>query len=111
MLDFNVIRALIDDDNDVMVALLSSYSDDYGDAAQKIVTLYQSQDWSELYMLSHSLKGTLKILGEESAAHILERIEHDTRDESPPIQEDIDAAKNELSAIQSQVQDYLTIGV
>lgn len=108
MLDFNVIKSLVDDDNDVVVALLTTYLEDFSDAENQIATYYNTQNWSELYMLSHSLKGTLRVIGEESASQILERIEHDTQAGKTPSRQDLDNAEIELSAIQFQVQHYLS---
>ncbi|WP_164675369.1 Hpt domain-containing protein [Vibrio rhodolitus] len=107
MLDFHNIKAMLDGDDDVMVALLSTYLEDYTDSEKKISALNAAQDWHELFLFSHSLKGTLKIIGEDSVTHTLERIEHATRQGMAPEQQDLDQASSELASIQSQVQHYL----
>lgn len=107
MLDFNTIKEMVDDDNDVIVALFTTYLEDYLEAGNKLLNLTDSQDWQALFLYCHSLKGTLKILGEGIASQHLENIEHASRDNHPPEQTDIDAAKQQLDTIQSQMQHYL----
>ncbi len=107
MLDFNTIKAMVDNDQDVIMVLLATYLEDYGDCVDKISTLVESHDWHELFLFSHSLKGTLKIIGEDSVTQRLENIEHAARQNQAPLNEDLEHAKSELAAIQSQIQHYL----
>lgn len=107
MLDFNTIKEMVDDDNDVIVALFSTYLEDYINAGDRVAHLANTQDWPALFLYSHSLKGTLKILGEEIASQHLENIEHTSRDNQIPDQSDIEAAKQQLDTIQSQIEHYL----
>lgn len=107
MLDFNTIKEMVDDDNDVIVALFTTYLEDYMEAGNKLLNLTQAQDWQALFLYCHSLKGTLKILGEEIASQHLENIEHVSRDNQIPEPSDVEAAKQQLDTIQSQMQHYL----
>ncbi|WP_162063925.1 Hpt domain-containing protein [Vibrio taketomensis] len=107
MLNFTTIKTILDDDNDVLFALLSTYIEDFGDVEQKLEALYQAEDWQALFILSHSLKGTLRVLEETDVSPVLEKIEHQSREGEAPELNDVKKALAELASIKSQIEHYL----
>lgn len=55
--------------------ILTAYLDEYAEAETTLRTLFDAQNWGEIYIFSHSLKGLLVDFGEKDTSVILAEIE------------------------------------
>lgn len=111
MIDFEVLRSYMDNDDDIIAAVLMAFLEEHEDGADKIQTLVNDQNWSELFITAHSLKGILASFGEVKAAEKLEVIEGLTRNGDAPNDEDIQFVIQELNVIKGQIKEYLASAV
>jgi HPt (histidine-containing phosphotransfer) domain-containing protein len=81
--------------------------EEHDTSAETIGTLYAVQDWQQLFITAHSLKGILASFGEEQTVVRLEKIESISRSHAAPDKADIEAVVKELHHIKSQISDYL----
>ncbi|MHA7588886.1 Hpt domain-containing protein [Vibrio harveyi] len=108
MINFEVLNTYMDNDVDIIFAVLSTYMEDYEDGLERINQLNAEQNWGDLFLLSHSLKGILSSFGEESAVTALSNIEEHTRDNIAPDSGDLAIVNKELVTINQQITDYLS---
>ncbi len=107
MIDFDVLRSYMDNDEDIIAAVFMAFMEEHENGADKIQSLYNEQNWSELFITAHSLKGILASFGETKAVDKLEAIEGSTRAGDSPQQEDIQFVIQELDVIKNQINEYL----
>ncbi|MGI9949270.1 Hpt domain-containing protein [Vibrio hyugaensis] len=107
MINFEVLNTYMDNDVDIIFAVFSTYMEDYEDGLDRINQLNAEQNWPELFLLSHSLKGILFSFGEEAAVSALGKVEEHTRDNIAPDTADIAIINKELVTINKQINDYL----
>ena len=107
MLNFDALNAYLDNDRDVIFAVLSTYQEDHGDSLQEIEELVQQQDWGKLHFTVHTLKGILASFGEETATVALERVEQNTFNKIAPEAEDLSLIYREMKIINQQVDEVL----
>ncbi|KFA98852.1 Hpt domain-containing protein [Vibrio sp. ER1A] len=111
MIDFEVLRGYMDNDDDIIAAVFMAFIEEHEDGAEKIQTLFNEQNWSELFITAHSLKGILASFGETKAVEKLEAIEGLTRNSDAPNSEDIQFVVQELDVIKGQINEYLASAV
>ncbi|CAH0525620.1 Hpt domain-containing protein [Vibrio hippocampi] len=107
MIDFDILRSYMDNDDDIIEAVFMAFLEEHDDGAEKIQQLYNNKDWSELFITAHSLKGILASFGEAQAVEKLETIEGITRQNGEPNADDIDYVVKEIATIKQQISDYL----
>lgn len=107
MIDFDILRGYMDNDDDIIAAVLMAFMEEHNDGAQKVQQLFDAQDWPELFITAHSLKGILASFGEAQAVEKLETIEGSTRQGSAPNSNDVAYVVSELNTIKQQITDYL----
>ncbi|MDF4991072.1 Hpt domain-containing protein [Vibrio parahaemolyticus] len=100
MINFELLNQYMDNDVDIIIAVFSTYLEDYSDATEQL-------NWPELYLMAHSLKGILEGFGEDIAVVALEKIETSTRNNTAPECEDITIVSSELVTIKKQIFAYL----
>ncbi|MCR9949819.1 Hpt domain-containing protein [Vibrio parahaemolyticus] len=103
MINFELLNQYMDNDVDILIAVFSTYLEDYSDATEQLNKMFVQQNWPELYLMAHSLKG----FGEDIAVVALEKIETNTRNNTAPECEDITIVNNELVTIKKQIFAYL----
>ncbi len=106
MLDFDALNAYLDNDREVIYAVLSTYQEDHGNSLQEIEELVQQQDWSKLHFTVHTLKGILASFGEETATVALERVEQNTFNKLAPQDDDLSVIYSEMKIINQQIILY-----
>ncbi|AYV20250.1 MULTISPECIES: Hpt domain-containing protein [Vibrio] len=111
MIDFEVLRGYMDNDDDIIAAVFMAFMEEHEDGAEKIQALFNEQNWSELFITAHSLKGILASFGETKAVEKLEAIEGSTRNSDAPNSEDIQFVVQELDVIKGQINEYLASAV
>ncbi|MFL0858777.1 Hpt domain-containing protein [Vibrio parahaemolyticus] len=107
MINFELLNQHMDNDVDILIAVFSTYLEDYSDATEQLNKMFVQQNWPELYLMAHSLKGILEGFGEDTAVAALEKIETSTRNNTAPQCEDITIVNNELVTIKKQIFAYL----
>ncbi|USD61609.1 MULTISPECIES: Hpt domain-containing protein [Vibrio] len=107
MIDFDVLRSYMDNDEDIIAAVFMAFMEEHENGAEKIQSLYNEQNWSELFITAHSLKGILASFGEGKAVEKLEAIEGTTRNGEAPQADDIQFVIQELGVIKGQINEYL----
>ena len=108
MINFDALNAYLDNDRDVIFAVLSTYQEDHGDSLQEIEELVQQQDWGKLHFTVHTLKGILASFGEETATVSLERVEQNTFNKIAPEAEDLSLIYREMKIINQQIDEVLS---
>ncbi len=108
MLDFDALNAYLDNDRDVIYAVLSTYQEDHGNSLQEIEELVQQQDWGKLHFTVHTLKGILASFGEETATVALERVEQNTLNKLAPQDDDLSVIYSEMKIINQQIDEVLS---
>ncbi|MCJ2375243.1 Hpt domain-containing protein [Vibrio sp. ZSDZ34] len=106
MINFDVLREYMDNDDEIILAVFQAYIEEHNNSAETIEALYAVQDWPQLFIAAHSLKGILASFGEEETVTRLENIEGMSRDNTAPDKADIDAAIEGLNHINVQINDY-----
>ncbi|MGF1770972.1 Hpt domain-containing protein [Vibrio wakamikoensis] len=107
MIDFDVLRSYMDNDEDIIAAVFMAFMEEHENGADKIQSLYNEQNWSELFITAHSLKGILASFGETKAVVKLEAIETSTRSGDAPQLTDMQFVIQELEVIKNQINEYL----
>ncbi|PMH46578.1 histidine phosphotransferase [Vibrio sp. 10N.286.49.B3] len=107
MINFDILRSYLDNDDDIVEAVLMAYVEEHSESIDKLQLQFSTQNWSELFMTAHSLKGILASFGEDTAVDVLERIEGQTRDSIAPDDSDVAVVVTELGKINKQVDDFL----
>jgi HPt (histidine-containing phosphotransfer) domain-containing protein len=97
----------MDNDEDIIAAVFMAFMEEHENGADKIQSLYNEQNWSELFITAHSLKGILASFGETKAVDKLEAIETATRCGDTPQLADIQFVIQELEVIKNQINEYL----
>ncbi|MCX2757143.1 Hpt domain-containing protein [Vibrio sp. Sgm 22] len=108
MLDFDALNAYLDNDKEVIFAVLSVYQEDHGNSLEEIQNLVKQQDWGKLHFTVHTLKGILASFGEETATVALERVEQNTLNKLAPQDEDLSVIYNEVKIINQQIDEVLS---
>ncbi|HCM0452614.1 TPA: Hpt domain-containing protein, partial [Vibrio parahaemolyticus] len=57
MINFELLNQYMDNDVDIIIAVFSTYLEDYSDATEQLNKMFVQQNWPELYLMAHSLKG------------------------------------------------------
>ncbi len=65
MINFELLNQYMDNDVDIIIAVFSTYLEDYSDATEQLNEMFVQQNWPELYLMAHSLKGILEGFGED----------------------------------------------
>lgn len=107
MLDFDVLYNYLDNDQEVIYAVLSTYQEDHANSLEEIEQLLADQDWTKLHAVVHTLKGILASFGEEVATPHLEQIERATLANQAPEQANITPMFQEVAAINQQIEEAL----
>ncbi|MFA0439837.1 histidine phosphotransferase [Vibrio sp. 10N.286.49.C2] len=107
MIDFDVLRSYMDNDEDIIAAVFMAFMEEHENGAETVLNLYQTQNWSELFITAHSLKGILASFGETKAVDKLEAIEGMTRNNEAPNVEDINLVVAEMQVVKDQINEYL----
>ncbi|ERM57534.1 MULTISPECIES: Hpt domain-containing protein [Vibrio] len=108
MLDFDALNTYLDNDQEVIFAVLSVYQEDHGNSLDEIKELVQQQDWGKLHFTVHTLKGILASFGEETATAALERVEQNTLNKLAPKDEDLSVIYSEVKIINKQIDEALS---
>ncbi|WP_135457761.1 Hpt domain-containing protein [Vibrio echinoideorum] len=108
MLDFDALNAYLDNDQEVIYAVLFVYQEDHGNSLEEIQELVQQQDWGKLHFTVHTLKGILASFGEETATMALERVEQNTLNKLAPQDEDLSVIYTEVKIINQQIEEVLS---
>ncbi|EAQ54920.1 Hpt domain-containing protein [Vibrio sp. 10N.222.54.F12] len=108
MLDIDALNAYLDNDREIIFAVLSVYQEDHGNSLEEIQELVQQQDWGKLHFIVHTLKGILASFGEETATAALERVEQNTSNKLAPQTDDLSVIYSEVKIINQQIDDVLS---
>lgn len=108
MLNFEVLSQYMDNDPEIISAVLMTYMKDYENASTLVQKLQYESNWSELFLVSHNLKSILAGFGEKITVSALERIETQTRLRLPPDDKDMALIIEQLDAINTQIHNYLS---
>ncbi|MBY6196466.1 Hpt domain-containing protein [Vibrio hangzhouensis] len=107
MINFDVLRSYMDDDEDIIQAVFTAFLEEHEDGSDKIQSYYTSQNWSDLFLTAHSLKGILSSFGESDTVARLQSIENATRDGVAPHEDDVQHVIKGLAVIKQQIIEYL----
>ncbi|MBR9787431.1 Hpt domain-containing protein [Vibrio sp. J1-1] len=107
MINFDVLNRVMDNDVDIIIAVFATYLEEHVNGLERINELYANENWPELHLLVHSLKGALESFGEDTAVTALQDIEEDTRNNVAPDESDITIVNRELLTINQQIFAYL----
>ena len=108
MLDIDALNAYLDNDREIIFAVLSVYQEDHGNSLEEIQELVQQQDWGKLHFTVHTLKGILASFGEETATVALERVEQNTLNKLAPQDDDLSVIYSEVKIINQQIDEVLS---
>jgi HPt (histidine-containing phosphotransfer) domain-containing protein len=108
MLDFDALNAYLDNDEEIIYAVLSTYQEDHGNSLEEIEELVQQKNWAKLHFTVHTLKGLLASFGEETATVALERIEQNTVNNLAPQEDDLSVIYREIRIINRQIDEVLS---
>ncbi|NLS12044.1 Hpt domain-containing protein [Vibrio sp. SM6] len=107
MIDFDVMNSYLDNDQEVIFAVLSAYQEDHFDSVNEIRQAIANKNWQELHHLVHTLKGILASLGEEIAVPVLERMEQGAAQAQAPDADDVTLVLKEIALINQQIEEAL----
>ncbi|MDK9760723.1 Hpt domain-containing protein [Vibrio sp. D420a] len=107
MLDFDALNAYLDNDKDVIFAVLSTYQEDHANSLEEIQALVAQQDWGKLHFTVHTLKGILVSFGEETATSALENVEQNALKDLAPSDDDLAVIYSEVKVINQQIEEVL----
>ncbi|MGP8307863.1 Hpt domain-containing protein [Vibrio sp. YIC-376] len=107
MINFTLLNKYMDNDVEMIITVLSTYLEEHVNGLERINELYANENWPELHLLAHSLKGALESFGEDTAVTALQEIEQDTRNNIAPDASDITIVNRELLTINQQIFAYL----
>lgn len=108
MIHFNVLREYFDNDEDMVQAVFMIYTEEYFDCTAKLNAIFESNDWAQLNLYSHSLKGALSNFGESDAVPRLELLEQKTKNRVAPSKSEITIVAEQIELINQQIKDYLS---
>lgn len=108
MLDLDLLNTYLDNDQDVIQAVLMAYQEDHSNALEEIKDLVRSNNTEELHRLVHTLKGILSSFGEEIASTSLNNVEIQLLNDQPIDPADMDVIFKEVALINNQVEQILT---
>ncbi len=107
MINFKPFFDDLDNDTESIQMILMVYLEDYNDCHLKLRALFDEQQWSQLFILVHSLKGILEGFGEEKVTAILQQVEAETRHGGPAGAQHIETICSQLPLIQVQIEQEL----
>ncbi|WP_135382895.1 Hpt domain-containing protein [Vibrio tasmaniensis] len=107
MLDIDALNAYLDNDREVIYAVLSTYQEDHENSLEEIQELVSQQDWGKLHFIVHTLKGILVSFGENTATVALENVEQNTLKNLAPQDGDLSIIYKEVAIINKQIEDAL----
>lgn len=107
MINFKPFFTVLDNDAESINIVLGTYLEEYGDAHIQFKGLFDSQNWPELYLLAHSLKGILVNFGKQDIILVLEQIEAQTCKGEAVEKILVDKASVILPVIKKQVEQAL----
>ena len=97
----------LDNDKESLGMILEAYIEEYSGFESKILEYYQSNDWSELHLATHSLKGILSNFGESEITVKLEDIERATSNKTAPDEDSILNVVNNLPSIEAHIREAI----
>ncbi|WP_163930459.1 Hpt domain-containing protein [Paraferrimonas sp. SM1919] len=107
MINFDVLNEFMDNDQELINDILEIFMAEHSNAHTEITTLYQQQDWDELFIKLHSLKGILASFGEEQAVELLQKLEQQVHNKIEPADTDIEQLGGQIETIIKQITDYI----
>ncbi len=107
MINFTPFFDELDNDTESIQMILMVYLEDYNDCHLKLRKLFDEKQWSELFILVHSLKGILDGFGEREVTAVLEQVEQETRNSAPASAQHIETICSQLPIIQAQIEQEL----
>ena len=107
MINFTPFFNDLDNDAESIQMILMAYLKEYSDCHTMVMKLYQEQNWSQLFILVHSLKGILVGFGETETTTLLEVIESETKVGDPASEQNITLLCRQLPVIQCQIEQEL----
>lgn len=108
MLNFEPFFTALGNDTESINLILTTYLEEYSDGDVIFKNLFDTQNWEELYIVAHSLKGILGNFGADDIIPILEKIEMQTQGGKPTEQVLIDQVSLLLTDIQVQIEKKLS---
>ncbi|MFV8451861.1 Hpt domain-containing protein [Vibrio campbellii] len=108
MINFDLLNSYMDHDQQIIRAIFSAYMEDYSDGPERFNQLFSDEKWSDLFLLSHSIKSVLSSFGATTAVSTLINIEKFTRQDVSPFAADITLITKELVNINQQIEIYLS---
>ena len=108
MLNLKPFFAALDNDTESINLILTTYIEEYSDSDVIFKNLFDAQNWEELYIVAHSLKGILGNFGADEIIPILEKIEMQSQDGKPTDQKLINNVSILLVEIQNQIEKKLS---
>ncbi|ARC95132.1 hypothetical protein B6A42_27370 (plasmid) [Vibrio coralliilyticus] len=107
MINFTSFFNELDNDVESIQVILMAYLEEYSDCQTMIMKLFQEQNWPQLFILAHTLKGILAGFGDTETTALLEIIESETKDGGPSNMQNITLLCKLLFFIQSQIEQEL----
>lgn len=107
MINFTPFFNDLDNDAESIQMILMTYLEEYSDSQAMFMKLYQEQNWPQMFILAHSLKGILVGFGETETTALLEIVEGETKDGAPATENNIAQLCKQLPAIQHQIEQEL----
>ncbi len=107
MIDFSPFFKELDNNSESIQLVLEAFLEEYRDCQRTINQLYKEQNWPQLFMLAHSLKGILTSFGETEVSALLTNIETQSRVNGPVNEVDINEICQLMPLVEFQVKREL----
>ncbi|AUI88290.1 hypothetical protein BS333_18285 [Vibrio azureus] len=108
MINFEELNRYMDNDPVIIQMVFLAYLEEYSDASNTIINLYNNESWSELFIFAHSLKGVLSSFGVDAVVERLKIIEASTNQHIAPSEDQILLVSEQLIDIKKKINGYLT---
>jgi HPt (histidine-containing phosphotransfer) domain-containing protein len=107
MIDFSPFFKELENNSESIQLVLEAFLEEYRDCQITINQLYKEQNWPQLFMLAHSLKGILTSFGETEVSALLTNIETQSRVNGPVNEVDINEICQLMPLVEFQVKREL----
>tara|TARA_Y100000588_G_scaffold175098_1_gene189217 strand:- start:20917 stop:21273 length:357 start_codon:yes stop_codon:yes gene_type:complete len=107
MIDFSSFFKELDNNSESIQLVLEAFLEEYRDCQVTINQLYKEQNWPQLFMLAHSLRGILTSFGETKVSTLLIKVETQSRVNGPVNEVDINEICQLMPLVEFQVKREL----
>ncbi|WP_117236367.1 hypothetical protein [Vibrio maerlii] len=107
MINMIKLNERLHNDQEAVKTILNQYMEKNKFAHEDINLLYKNHQWRKLYHLTHHLSYALHLLCENETARYIRKIEHSSKGDNVPYEEDIKLSIMGLIDIKYQIQTQL----